>query len=210
MSKSFGDPYLGWATFAEDVVVTHETRTGLPEETFPNYDLWENPLTPCMCKAWTRISDWKTQHWLLRSFSYKSSENIYLWDETVNFFCPKRLERTLHGVIKTIKEEKLGHTSNFLRFCHECQIVFHVSSELCKLLEKRERWFSCSDCCSNYSEIEVHIVIDRHHSFSNLAAQPSYCILFILITTCFVPSREGHVLSAHLKYPNISNSWIWI
>ncbi|XP_054822254.1 protein PECTIC ARABINOGALACTAN SYNTHESIS-RELATED isoform X1 [Prosopis cineraria] len=51
MSKSFGDPYMGWATFVEDVVVTHQTRTGLPEQTFPNYDLWENPLTPCMCKA---------------------------------------------------------------------------------------------------------------------------------------------------------------
>ncbi|XP_077250406.1 protein PECTIC ARABINOGALACTAN SYNTHESIS-RELATED-like isoform X2 [Tasmannia lanceolata] len=51
MSKSFGDPYIGWATFVEDVVVTHQTRTGLPEETFPNYDLWENPLTPCMCKT---------------------------------------------------------------------------------------------------------------------------------------------------------------
>ncbi|XP_077227342.1 protein PECTIC ARABINOGALACTAN SYNTHESIS-RELATED-like [Tasmannia lanceolata] len=51
MSKSFGDPYMGWATFVEDVVVTHQTRTGLPEETFPNYDLWENPLTPCMCKT---------------------------------------------------------------------------------------------------------------------------------------------------------------
>lgn len=52
MSKSFGDPYMGWANFVEDVVITHQTRTGLPEETFPNYDLWENPLTPCMCKAW--------------------------------------------------------------------------------------------------------------------------------------------------------------
>ncbi|XP_010248690.1 PREDICTED: uncharacterized protein At1g04910 [Nelumbo nucifera] len=51
MSKSFGDPYMGWATFVEDVIITHQTRTGLPEETFPNYDLWENPLTPCMCKA---------------------------------------------------------------------------------------------------------------------------------------------------------------
>ncbi|XP_039069531.1 protein PECTIC ARABINOGALACTAN SYNTHESIS-RELATED-like isoform X2 [Hibiscus syriacus] len=51
MSKSFGDPYMGWANFVEDVVVTHQTRTGLPEETFPNYDLWENPLTPCMCKG---------------------------------------------------------------------------------------------------------------------------------------------------------------
>ncbi|ERN13854.1 hypothetical protein AMTRI_Chr06g176430 [Amborella trichopoda] len=51
MSKSLGDPYMGWATFVEDVVVTHETRTGLPEVTFPNYDLWENPLSHCMCKA---------------------------------------------------------------------------------------------------------------------------------------------------------------
>lgn len=51
MSKSFGDPYMGWANFAEDVVITHQTRTGLPEETFPNYDLWENPLTPCMCRT---------------------------------------------------------------------------------------------------------------------------------------------------------------
>ncbi|XP_043725380.1 protein PECTIC ARABINOGALACTAN SYNTHESIS-RELATED [Telopea speciosissima] len=51
MSKSFGDPYMGWATFVEDVIITHQTRTGLPEETFPNYDLWENPLTPCMCKV---------------------------------------------------------------------------------------------------------------------------------------------------------------
>lgn len=51
MSKSFGDPFMGWAAFVEDVVITHQTRTGLPEETFPNYDIWENPLTPCMCKA---------------------------------------------------------------------------------------------------------------------------------------------------------------
>ncbi|XP_024994621.1 protein PECTIC ARABINOGALACTAN SYNTHESIS-RELATED isoform X3 [Cynara cardunculus var. scolymus] len=51
LSKSLGDPYMGWATFVEDVVITHQTRTGLPEATFPNYDIWENPLTPCMCKA---------------------------------------------------------------------------------------------------------------------------------------------------------------
>ncbi|KAK8966187.1 hypothetical protein KSP40_PGU011945 [Platanthera guangdongensis] len=51
MSKSFGDPYLGWASFVEDVMITHQTRTGLPEDTFPNFDLWENPLTPCMCRA---------------------------------------------------------------------------------------------------------------------------------------------------------------
>ncbi|KAL7608873.1 protein PECTIC ARABINOGALACTAN SYNTHESIS-RELATED isoform X1 [Lactuca sativa] len=51
LSKSLGDPYMGWATFVEDVVMTHQTRTGLPEATFPNYDIWENPLTPCMCKA---------------------------------------------------------------------------------------------------------------------------------------------------------------
>lgn len=51
MSKSLGDPDMGWASFTEDVVVTHRTRTGLPEPTFPGYDLWENPLTPCMCRA---------------------------------------------------------------------------------------------------------------------------------------------------------------
>ncbi|AQK81334.1 auxin-independent growth promoter-like protein [Zea mays] len=51
MSKFFGDPYMPWATFVEDVVITHQTRTGLPEPTFPHYDLWENPLTPCMCRA---------------------------------------------------------------------------------------------------------------------------------------------------------------
>ncbi|KAL5224769.1 hypothetical protein ABZP36_011408 [Zizania latifolia] len=51
MSKFFGDPYMPWATFVEDVMITHQTRTGLPESTFPHYDLWENPLTPCMCKS---------------------------------------------------------------------------------------------------------------------------------------------------------------
>lgn len=51
MSKSLGDPDMGWASFAEDVAVMHRTRTGLPEPTFPSYDLWENPLTPCMCRA---------------------------------------------------------------------------------------------------------------------------------------------------------------
>ncbi|KAL6888484.1 hypothetical protein ACP4OV_009510 [Aristida adscensionis] len=51
MSKSLGDPDMGWASFAEDVALTHRTRTGLPEPTFPGYDLWENPLTPCMCTA---------------------------------------------------------------------------------------------------------------------------------------------------------------
>uniref|UniRef100_A0A804PCG7 O-fucosyltransferase family protein n=3 Tax=Zea mays TaxID=4577 RepID=A0A804PCG7_MAIZE len=51
MSKFFGDPYMPWATFVENVMITHETRTGLPESTFPHYDLWENPLTPCMCRA---------------------------------------------------------------------------------------------------------------------------------------------------------------
>uniref|UniRef100_A0A0D9WTF4 Uncharacterized protein n=1 Tax=Leersia perrieri TaxID=77586 RepID=A0A0D9WTF4_9ORYZ len=51
MSKFFGDPYMPWATFVEDVMITHQTRTGLPESTFPHYDLWENPLTPCMCRA---------------------------------------------------------------------------------------------------------------------------------------------------------------
>nr|CAD1824941.1 unnamed protein product [Ananas comosus var. bracteatus] len=51
VSKYFGDPYKGWPDFVEDVSITHNTRTGLPEETFPNYDIWENPLTPCMCRA---------------------------------------------------------------------------------------------------------------------------------------------------------------
>ncbi|XP_019176658.1 PREDICTED: uncharacterized protein At1g04910-like [Ipomoea nil] len=51
MSKFLGDPYMGWATLKDDVVISHRTRTGLPEQTFPNYDIWENPLTPCMCKA---------------------------------------------------------------------------------------------------------------------------------------------------------------
>ncbi|KAM0842710.1 hypothetical protein ACQ4PT_058193 [Festuca glaucescens] len=51
MSKFFGDPYMPWATFVEDVMITHQTRTGLPEATFPHYDLWENPLTHCMCRA---------------------------------------------------------------------------------------------------------------------------------------------------------------
>ncbi|XP_006648331.2 protein PECTIC ARABINOGALACTAN SYNTHESIS-RELATED-like [Oryza brachyantha] len=51
MSKSLGDPSMGWASFSDDVVITHQTRAGLPEPTFPNYDLWENPLTPCMCSA---------------------------------------------------------------------------------------------------------------------------------------------------------------
>ncbi|XP_010682284.3 protein PECTIC ARABINOGALACTAN SYNTHESIS-RELATED [Beta vulgaris subsp. vulgaris] len=46
--QSFGTLH-GWATFLR--LYHHQTRTGLPEETFPNYDLWENPLTPCMCKA---------------------------------------------------------------------------------------------------------------------------------------------------------------
>ncbi|KAM0888145.1 hypothetical protein ACQ4PT_028503 [Festuca glaucescens] len=51
MSKFLGDPYMPWATFLEDVMITHQTRTGLPEATFPHYDLWENPLTHCMCRA---------------------------------------------------------------------------------------------------------------------------------------------------------------
>ena len=52
ISKFFGDPYMPWATFVENVIITHQTRTGLPEPTFPHYDLWENPLTPCMCRAY--------------------------------------------------------------------------------------------------------------------------------------------------------------
>ncbi|CAN6447296.1 unnamed protein product [Victoria cruziana] len=51
MAKSLGDPYLGWANFVEDVLIAHETKTGLPEPSFPQYDLYENPLTPCMCRT---------------------------------------------------------------------------------------------------------------------------------------------------------------
>lgn len=51
MSRDLGDPFLSWPAFVDDVVVTHETRTGLPESTFPNYDIWENPLSHCMCRA---------------------------------------------------------------------------------------------------------------------------------------------------------------
>lgn len=51
MTRSLGDPFLGWTAFREDIVVSHETRTGLPEPTFPVYDIWENPLSHCMCKV---------------------------------------------------------------------------------------------------------------------------------------------------------------
>lgn len=51
MSRDLGDPFLSWPAFVDDVIVTHETRTGLPESTFPNYDIWENPLSHCMCRA---------------------------------------------------------------------------------------------------------------------------------------------------------------
>ncbi|GLJ08762.1 hypothetical protein SUGI_0095270 [Cryptomeria japonica] len=51
MARSLGDPFLGWGAFIEDIVVSHDTRTGLPEATFPGYDIWENPLSHCMCKS---------------------------------------------------------------------------------------------------------------------------------------------------------------
>lgn len=51
MSRDLGDPFLSWPAFVNDVIVTHETRTGLPESTFPTYDIWENPLSHCMCRA---------------------------------------------------------------------------------------------------------------------------------------------------------------
>nr|GEU70914.1 protein pectic arabinogalactan synthesis-related isoform X2 [Tanacetum cinerariifolium] len=35
LSKSLGDPYIGWATFVEDVVITHETRTDFQRQRFP-------------------------------------------------------------------------------------------------------------------------------------------------------------------------------
>lgn len=51
MAKSLGDPTLGWPAFVEDVVITHESRSGLPEPTFPVYDIYENPLSHCMCRT---------------------------------------------------------------------------------------------------------------------------------------------------------------
>eukprot|EP00250_Pteridium_aquilinum_P005433 c15523_g1_i1 orf=150-1766(+) len=51
MGKFLGDPTLGWPDFVEDVVVTHESRSGLPEPTFPVYDIYENPLSHCMCRT---------------------------------------------------------------------------------------------------------------------------------------------------------------
>ncbi|CAA6668025.1 unnamed protein product [Spirodela intermedia] len=55
------DPYMGWASFVEDVVITHQTRTGLPEETFPNYDIWEN-LSPHACVKYHPISNLGSSH----------------------------------------------------------------------------------------------------------------------------------------------------
>lgn len=52
MSKFFGDQYMDWAAFVKEVFMIHQTRTDLPEQTFPDYDFWENPLTPCMCPTW--------------------------------------------------------------------------------------------------------------------------------------------------------------
>lgn len=51
MAKILGDPDLGWPAFVEEVALMHEGRTGLPEPTFPVYDIYENPLTNCMCRV---------------------------------------------------------------------------------------------------------------------------------------------------------------
>ncbi|XP_024529661.1 protein PECTIC ARABINOGALACTAN SYNTHESIS-RELATED [Selaginella moellendorffii] len=51
MAKALGDPTLGWPAFVDQVASTHEFRTGLPEPTFPGFDIYENPLSHCMCRA---------------------------------------------------------------------------------------------------------------------------------------------------------------
>lgn len=51
MAYALGDPYLGWPSFKHDVVSMHQGRFGLPEPTYPGYDIYENPLTDCMCRA---------------------------------------------------------------------------------------------------------------------------------------------------------------
>ncbi|KAJ7568150.1 hypothetical protein O6H91_01G020800 [Diphasiastrum complanatum] len=51
MAKVLGDPYLGWPAFVDEVATMHEGRTGLPEPTFPGYDIYENPLSHCMCRS---------------------------------------------------------------------------------------------------------------------------------------------------------------
>lgn len=49
MAYALGNPFLNWPQFIEEVALMHNRRTGLPELTFPNYDIFENPLSHCMC-----------------------------------------------------------------------------------------------------------------------------------------------------------------
>ena len=49
MAYALGDPYMSWPRFMQEVAEMHRGRTGLPEASFPGYDIWENPLSPCMC-----------------------------------------------------------------------------------------------------------------------------------------------------------------
>ncbi|XP_024400441.1 protein PECTIC ARABINOGALACTAN SYNTHESIS-RELATED isoform X2 [Physcomitrium patens] len=51
MAYALGDPFMSWTSFVHEVAEMHKTRTGLPEATSPMYDIWENPLTPCMCQS---------------------------------------------------------------------------------------------------------------------------------------------------------------
>ncbi|KAG0626673.1 hypothetical protein M758_2G142800 [Ceratodon purpureus] len=56
MAYALGDPYMSWSRFMHEVAEIHQGRTGLPEATFPGYDIWENPLSPCMCSSTRAVS----------------------------------------------------------------------------------------------------------------------------------------------------------
>jgi hypothetical protein len=51
MAYALGDPFLSWPRLLHEVAAMQRERTGLPEASFPGYDLWENPLSPCMCPS---------------------------------------------------------------------------------------------------------------------------------------------------------------
>ncbi|KAJ0985537.1 hypothetical protein J5N97_003893 [Dioscorea zingiberensis] len=51
MFRILGNPYMYWEQLKNETISAHTYRTGLPEDTFPIYDIWENPLTPCMCRT---------------------------------------------------------------------------------------------------------------------------------------------------------------
>lgn len=51
MAYALGDPFMSWPRFVHEVAQMHQGRSGLPEATFPGYDIWENPLSPCMCRT---------------------------------------------------------------------------------------------------------------------------------------------------------------